>query len=356
VEEMVLRKEKPTLHSSRLSDKRTTERVYSTYHEGTEETVKAHVSVDIDLYYVAYMSWEDDKAHWGPPAQSGQQLASRETALEAAQNFAKEKCWFFRLEDKLTYETYKDYLPQPVYDFLWQGQGPEEFQHRVHVTVSVVTQEVVAYRASIQPPDPKANTSVEITEAEAAARVREAIPRLWPKMLEPIEIKIYKLWTRSPYAPPGRPVYMVHVRGRGKVEGRDLHFEYYDGCGVDAYTGEVLYQVIEPPREPEQDVELRVGSEQALEIVKKALPDQLTEVKLEVAGLTSRSRLAPAGTLVYPIRITAKAAAPDKPEELWEWAQTWAVDAATDRIYGLHASGEEDQEVITPLWPSFSGE
>jgi len=164
--------------------------------------------------------------------------------------------------------------------------------------------------------------------------VREAIPELWPRMLNP-QVKVDRLWTRSPFAQAGRPVYMVSVMGEIEIPPHPRHPGYNTVCGVDAHTGEILTEAVEPPSEPEPDTQVTVSSDEALQIAKNALPAGLQEPEMNVLDLTPRSRLAPLGTLVYPIRITGKIPAGDDSDELWQWAQSWAVDANTGHIYGL---------------------
>ena len=84
-------------------------------------------------------------------------------------------------------------------------------------------------------PGPPAIVPVRVTKERAAELVRRAIPRLWPEMVEP-KIDVYALSTYSPYAPLGRPVYMVDVQGRVALPPHPLRLP----CGVDAHDGRVL--------------------------------------------------------------------------------------------------------------------
>ncbi len=321
-------------------------------HDGAKAP-KAHVKVDLDLYYVAGAHWEDDTAHWGAPVQEGAELLARDRAYTAALAYLKTRCWFFGEARTPSSEGYKDYLPQPLYVFTFEGSGPEEYEHRVEVSVSAVTGEVVVYEAEIVPAAPAAVAPVVLSEAEAVSRVREAVPRLWPNMAGPIEIEVYKLWTRSPYAPPGRPVYMVDVSGKYAGHGVGIPPSFYGVvCGVDAQTGEVLTELIAPLTGAIQRTEVTVTAAQAAEKVRAALPAALATAGVEIGEMTSRSRLAPLGTRVYPAAIRGTLAAPTT-DEPWDWAQTWAVDAVTGAIYGLHVPGTDKPEV-TPLWPDWT--
>lgn len=313
----------------------------------------AHVKVDLDLYYVAGAHWEDDTAHWGEPAREGARLLTRDRAYTAALAYIKARCWFIGEARTPSSEGYKDYLPQPLYVFTFEGSGPEEYEYRVEVSVSAVTGEVVVYEAEIVPAAPAAVAPVVLSEAEAVSRVREAVPRLWPNMEGPIEVEVYKLWTRSPYAPPGRPVYMTDVSGRAAHPGKPPSYSYYGVvCGVDAQTGEVLTELIAPLTGAVGGSEITVTAAQAAEKARAALPAALATAGVEIGEMTSRSRLAPLGTRVYPAAIRGTLAAPTT-DEPWDWAQTWAVDAVTGAIYGLHVAGTEQPEV-TPLWPDWT--
>ena len=321
-------------------------------HDGAKAPT-AHVNVDLDLYYVAGAHWEDDTAHWGEPVQEGAIVLTRDRAYAAALAYLKARCWFIGEARTLSSEGYKDYLPQPLYVFTLEGSGPEEYEHRVEVSVSAVTGEVVVYEAEIVPAAPAAVAPVVLNEAEAVSRVRQAVPRLWPNMVGPIEIEVYKLWTRSPYTPPGRPVYMTDVSGRAAHPGNPPSYSYYGVvCGVDAQTGEVLTQLIAPLTGAVGGSEITVTAAQAAEKVRAALPTGLANAGVEIGEMTPRSRLAPLGTRVYPAVISGTLAAPTT-DEPWDWAQTWAVDAVTGAIYGLHVAGTDKPEV-TPLWPDWS--
>ena len=352
VDNLVMKTKGPIIHPFRGGDRKTSIWEYCPEGAGTGEQVAVRAYVDLDLYYVAYLRWQEDATHWGGPGQGGQALLQREKAHQSALEYAAMKCWFFDPGDKLTYETYKDYLPQPVYSFLWEGLGPEELRHSVEVELSAVTGKVVLYTASILPRDPQSILSVEISADEARSRVEEAIPKLWPEMIEPIKVSLSVVLTRTVYAPAGHPVYPVTIDGHTHAGSDRLYF-FGTVCGVDAHTGEVLTAMVRPTDEPRPDAEIKISKEKALQIVQEALPQELREAKVKASELTARCRLAALGTPVYPVRITGKLPAPDESGELWDWAQTWAVDAASGRIYGLHVRSGDEEEELAPLWPSF---
>ncbi len=290
------------------------------------------ILVNIELYYVASVGWKTDEKHWGSSSRAGFRPLARDAALEAARSFAQRRCPFWRAEDRLAYEKYRDYRDPPIYEFLWQGSGPEEFRHRLSIEVSAATGEVVRYQAHIMPADPPSSAPVRVTEAEAVAKVIAQAAQLWPGMHPPFSAEVYLLWTRSPFAPPGTPVYMLNVRGtRPGPTGEPGPCQ--EGCGVDASTGEVLTRswrgkpaAASPPRLSPSD---------ALARARSSLPTALTDVQVVLGELTWTSPVAVAGSLVYPVRVSGKTLGPDQPEELEQWAQTWAVDAETGKIYGL---------------------
>ncbi len=352
VGKLVMKSKWPLIHPFRGGDRKTSIWEYCPEGGGRGEQVTVRAYVDLDLYYVAYVFSEQDTTHSGVPGHGAHGLLQREEAYQSALQYAAMECWFFNARDKLTYETYKDYLPQPAYSFLWEGPGPEEFRHSVNVELSAVTGKPVAYAASIDPRDPQSILSVEISADEARRRVEEAIPKLWPEMIEPIKVSLSVVSTRTVYAPAGHPVYPVTIDGHTHAGSDRLYF-FGTVCGVDAHTGEVLMAMVRPTHEPKPDAEINLSKEKALEIVQEALPQELREAKVKASELTARCRLAALGTPVYPVRITGKLPAPDESGELWDWAQTWAVDAASGRIYGLHVSSGDEEEELAPLWPSF---
>ncbi len=292
----------------------------------------ATVAVDIDLYYVTFMGRADEK-YWGSSARAGFRPLAREVALRNALAFAERRCWFWRAEDRLEYEKYYDYRKPPTYHFAWEGLGPEEFRHRLSIQVSAATGEVVYYYARIAPADPPPNAPVRLTEEEAVAKVLARATELWPRMRPPISAKVFRPWTASGFAPPGTPVYIVNVHGAGPPGPTGEPGEYLTECGVNANTGEILTRSWR--REPEPLPKPRLSPSEALARARSSLPTALRDAEIVLGELTWVSPIAPSDRLVYPVRVSGKLPGADKPDELQLWAQSWAVDAETGRIYGL---------------------
>jgi hypothetical protein len=97
----------------------------------------------------------------------------------------------------------------------------------------------VSYRIRISSPDPAPAVPILVSKELAASKVLGKAQALWPDMDPPISVHVYLLWTSSPYADPGRPVYMVNVDGGYPGPG-GVRGGYLVVCGVDANTGEVL--------------------------------------------------------------------------------------------------------------------
>jgi len=128
----------PYVTSWRGGERRTTRWRYAGRDPEARGDGTADVEVDLDMYYVSYLNWHDDRAHWGPDRAHWGPLNGQNTRLLApdkaeavACDYVQRKCWFFRAEDRLTYERYEDHVPQPYFSFEWEGQGPEGYQHRV---------------------------------------------------------------------------------------------------------------------------------------------------------------------------------------------------------------------------------
>ena len=297
--------------------------------QGSSE--EATIMVDIEMYYVAGVDWKTEGSS-GSPLRMGFRPLSRDAALEAASSFALQRCPFWRAEDRLAYEKHRDYADPPVYEFIWEGLGPEEFRHRLSIEVSTATGQVVRYHARLLPADPPASVPVRVSEAEAVAKVIAKAAELWPGMHPPFSAEVYLLWTRSPFAPPGTPVYMLNVRGT-RPGPRGEPGACQEGCGVDASTGEVLTRSWrgKPAAAPTS----RLSPSDALAKARSSLPTALTDIRVVVGNLTWTSPVAVAGTLVYPARVSGRLPSPDEAGEFYEWAQTWAVDAQTGRVHGL---------------------
>jgi len=280
-------------------------------------------------------------------ASRGRQRRRREQTLAAASTFLAKRCAFWQPGDRLTYDKYRGEMPQPLCVFGWEGPGPEEFTHRVKVSISSVTGEAVAYDASVDPPNLPAAKPVRLSADDAVQRVREMLPTLQPDTVGEAKVTVMGLRTGgTPCSLPGQPVYLVDLEGYktptgyAKLEGdakppdRTRLACYRIVYEVDASTGEILtkrvtLQDLPRPKAPQ------ISADQALQIATSSAPNRLTEPTFAVSAMTNRCRVAPHGTFVYPMRLSGKMPAPDGSGERYEWAQTWAVDAQTGKVYGL---------------------
>lgn len=350
--------EKPQMTLNPWGARRLTGWTYSSRSASFPERVRALLFVDVDLYYVARWHWEDDQTHWGPAASADTALRSREEALAAAGAFLAKRCPFWQPGDRLTYEKYQSELPQPLYVFAWEGQGPEEFTHWVEVSISAVTGEAVAYSASVDPPSAPAAKPLRLSADEAVQRVRQMLPTLQPGTVEVTKLVVMGLRTGgTPCSLPGQPVYLVDVEAYKTPEGYNTEpredskpldraklIFYRIVYEVDATTGEMLTKPVALQEAPAPTAP-QISAEQALQIAKRRAPEGLTQPTFVVSALTNRCRVAPPGTWVYPLRISGRVPDPDDPATLVPWAQTWAVDAETGIIYGL---GDRSPEPAAP--------
>lgn len=152
----------------------------------------------------------------------------------------------------------------------------------------------------------------------------------------------------SPALP--HPYFVFRWRGDGPEE-----YSHEVEAWVSAATGQIVAysaRVTPPTSEPAlvADAAEALAPEQVEAKVREALPPDIDQPSIEVAGMTTECRVAPAGRRVYPVRVSGSVASPELSRGTWSWAQTWAVDAQTGCIYGLHvcsAAGER----ATPIWP-----
>jgi hypothetical protein len=306
-------------------------------HPVTQTPAEVDVRVDLDLLYVTRATWHGNAR----PAQGDERPAptgavSRERARSAAREFLAATCWFLAADDNLAYESSRGEGDDQRYSFRWDGDGPGEFTHRVLVNVRARTGKVVSYSATIDPRDPSPTAAIKLTEQDAAARARAAVPALCPEATPEPQVEVYKLWTRSPYAPVGRPVYMVNLVTEIARQGAPGPVAVRTGCGVDAETGEVLTKVIFGPGEVYRGTaSVTISREQALVVVRAALPKELLDPTVEVLDPQIPNRLAPADRTVYPVRIQGLLQPSDQAADATNWMQTWAVDAVSGKLYGL---------------------
>ncbi len=155
----------------------------------------------------------------------------------------------------------------------------------------------------------------------------------------------------SDYSPAlPHPYFVFRWRGDGPEE-----YSHEVETRVSAATGRIIAysaRVIPPGREPALEVDgshtLRL--EQVEAKVRDALPPDIDKPSVEVAEMTTECSVAPAGRRVYPVRVAGMVPAPELSGVSWAWGQTWAVDADTGCIYGLHVGSGADGRP-TPLWP-----
>lgn len=152
----------------------------------------------------------------------------------------------------------------------------------------------------------------------------------------------------SPALP--HPYFVFHWRGEGPEE-----YSHEVEVQVAAATGEVVgcrARILAPAEGPKLVAQApeALAREQVAAKVTEALPPEVAEPSIEVGDMTTGCRVAPAGRRVYPVRVSGRVSSPGPSEAPWAWAQTWAVDAQTGRIYGLHVCSGAD-ECLTPLWP-----
>ena len=152
----------------------------------------------------------------------------------------------------------------------------------------------------------------------------------------------------SPALP--HPYFVFRWRGAGPEE-----YSYEVEAQVSAATGEIIaYSARVTPPTSEPALVARgaeaLSPEQVEAKVKEALPAGVDEPSVEVAEMTTECSVAPAGRRVYPVRVAGSVPSSELSGASWAWAQTWAVDADTGCIYGLHVCSGADERP-TPLWP-----
>ncbi len=301
----------------------------------TTERTDCDVLVDVDLGYVAYADCEQEGARSEAPARRRGGVLRRGECLARARAYLAAQCWFWHPNDGMYYEWFDDDEADPVYQFDWEGDGPGEFRHDISVSVSALTGKIVSYLADVLPADPRMTVPIRVSESEALAAVRAQLRKLLPELVGKPKLTAGPASTCSLFAPPGRPVYMFRLEGERTDPVTRTRIPLNVLLGVDAHSGEVLTKLVEWPSKPGPKADVRINPTQALARARQAAPPELKSARFEVGALTPCSRLAPLGTLVYPVRVTGEWPAPGKPGELWDWGGTWGVDALTGHVYGL---------------------
>jgi hypothetical protein len=306
---------------------------------------QATVIVNCDLCYVE-MAYLNEKGPWGTKPATGGAVVTLDVAQATALAFARVHCPFWSPSERQTLGRRKDNRWGSIYEFEWRGLGPQGFHHELRVEVTGATGEVGFYRADLTPPDPESGVPILVSKEQAEARVEEQAARLFPPMAAPIKAEVGRLWTRTEFSEPGRPAYLVTVRG-GYRDSAGNQFPFTVICGVDANTGEILTRPRPGASPASTPPSPRLSPQEACAKALGALPSGAQEAeavmpKPTVAYLipTMTSPVAPAGVFVYPVQVSAKLPSPADPKVLIPWAQTWGVDAVSGRVWGLR-----------PPWP-----
>ena len=152
----------------------------------------------------------------------------------------------------------------------------------------------------------------------------------------------------SPVLP--HPYFTFRWRGDGPEE-----YSHEVEARVSAATGQIVaYSARVTPRTSEPalvaEAAEALAPEQVEAKVREALPASIDEPSVEVAEMTTECSVAPAGRRVYPVRVSGSVTSAELSGASWAWAQTWAVDAETGCIYGLHVCSAADERP-TPVWP-----
>lgn len=200
----------------------------------------ADVVVDVDLSLAISAYWYDP-ARWG---RSDGPMVARFGADECrsrAAAFASVHCPYFDATVPPKRVTPGDDGGLPRFAYLWEGGGPGDRENWLNVAVSAVTGEVVEYSFGMRAAQPEATSEARLSPEAAVCIVRAHLPD--HVIVERVEVA--RLWTRTPFAPPGTPVYMVEVEGNIPHEGKPPGWY---GCifGVNATTGEFLSERWEP--------------------------------------------------------------------------------------------------------------
>lgn len=155
----------------------------------------------------------------------------------------------------------------------------------------------------------------------------------------------------SDYSPAlPHPYYVFHWRGDGPEE-----YSHEVEAQVSAATGEIIgYSACIAPAAKTPPVVAAAPEvltrEQVQTKVKEALPPEIEDPSVEIAEVTADCCVAPPGRRVYPVRVSGSVTSADMSGASWAWAQTWAVDAETGCIYGLHVCSSAGERP-TPIWP-----
>jgi hypothetical protein len=303
--------------------------------EGLPATA-ADVTVDIDLGVVLHAYWYDP-GPWGREAGDLTARLSEDECRSRARAFAEEYCPYFGEHDQLTRTREWEDYGVPCYTFYWEGAGPGDRDHWVNATVSAITGNLVDYTFGMRAPQPPATSPVRITPEQAVEIVRRNLP----ENLRPTRIEVARLWTRTVYAPPGEPVYMVHVEGRIPMEGGPAESHWFGRVfGVHATTGEVLTEpwewAFEGPDSytdklsPQLRSQVKLTGKEALSTVREHLRDDMEKPRTEVVELTAESHFAPAGEPVYVVRITFDTE--DSEGKPTRGTVSWGVHATTGEV------------------------
>ena len=291
----------------------------------------ADVYVDMDLRLVTAAYWEHAER---PPGEQALRHG-RDELCATAMSFLQQTALGLGGDKSPVYEHTHTEAGTQYCDFGWAGTVTRELVYWIKVEMSTATGRMVHYSTWIRGSDPGATAPVMLTEAQAAAAMREAVPKLRPDMGE-FRVEVKGLGTRGPFALPGRPVYLVGVIG--KTKGEHPHTLAL-AWGVDACDGRIYTDkdVHAPATMPQSATDLALTPSKSKEKAGAALPAGMTDAKLSVGKPTPWFWLAP--LVPRSIRYDQReAVCPDGSGELWEWAQTWAVIRKLGRSMGCTRS------------------
>ncbi|MGD9497146.1 MAG: hypothetical protein AB7Y46_12685 [Armatimonadota bacterium] len=296
----------------------------------------AEVTVDLDLNCVTQAYWHDPE-RWGRGNAGMPARFDEQTCRETADAFVAAHCPYHRRGTPAERSTQRDDEGVMCYIFEWSGTGPGRRDHWLRATVSALTGQVVEYGFAMHAPDPPATAPVKITEQQAVEIFRAALP----DFLDAQRIEVKRLWTRSPYAPPGQPVYMVAAEGWVRQAGSATPQGWCGVVyGVNATTGELLTEPW-PGRQQSQApwvdrlpddlrARVRLTGEQAVQAVQGALRDDMVDPDVRIMELTADSHFAPDGEPVYVVEVSfERRNAQGQPGRKLTW---WGVHAESGEV------------------------